>query len=208
MLRRRDQRLRPAERGRHRPGFHRDGPRGQGGRSGGLPGNRQADSAHLPPTLPYLLLPAGAAAGQIHRRPRRSLPLSPPLPDPFPLAGGDEGGDGEGRAEPGMVSAVDVGHGGGACGVQGIGGCSSFDVVSMLKKSKQDLIDCEVEISAERADSEPKVFTKIHLHFIVSGNDLSEKRVARAIELSAEKYCSASIMLGKTADVTHDFVIV
>ena len=90
----------------------------------------------------------------------------------------------------------------------GLGGCSSFDVVSMLKKSKQDLIDCEVEISAERADSEPKVFTKIHLHFIVSGNDLSEKRVARAIELSAEKYCSASIMLGKTADVTHDFVIV
>jgi len=89
----------------------------------------------------------------------------------------------------------------------GLGGCASFDVVSMLKKSKQDLIDCEVEISAERASSEPKVFTKIHLHFILSGPNLSAKRVERAIELSAEKYCSASIMLAKTADITHDFEI-
>jgi len=89
----------------------------------------------------------------------------------------------------------------------GLGGCSSFDIVSMLKKGKQDLIDCEVEITAERADTEPKVFTKIHLHFIISGNDLSEKRVSRAIDLSAEKYCSASIMLGKTAQVTHDYEI-
>ena len=89
----------------------------------------------------------------------------------------------------------------------GLGGCASFDVVSMLKKSKQELVDCEVEITAERAESEPKVFTKIHLHFVISGNDLSEKRVARAIELSAEKYCSASIMLGKTAEVTHDYEI-
>ncbi len=87
----------------------------------------------------------------------------------------------------------------------GLGGCASFDVVSMLKKGKQDLVDCEVEISAERANEEPKVFTKIHLHFTISGNDLSDKRVARAIELSAEKYCSASIMLGKTAVVTHDY---
>ena len=87
----------------------------------------------------------------------------------------------------------------------GLGGCSSFDIVSMLKKGKQDLVDCEVEISAQRADSEPKVFTKIHMHFIISGNDLSEKRVIRAIELSAEKYCSASIMLGKTAEITHDY---
>ncbi len=90
----------------------------------------------------------------------------------------------------------------------GLGGCASFDVVSMLKKSKQDLIDCEVEITAERADEEPKVFTKIHLHFVISGNDLSDKRVARAIELSAEKYCSASIMLGKTATVTHDYELI
>jgi len=90
----------------------------------------------------------------------------------------------------------------------GLGGCASFDVVSMLKKSKQDLVDCEVEIAAERASEEPKVFTKIHLHFIISGNDLSEKRVKRAIELSAEKYCSASIMLGKTAEVTHDYELI
>ena len=89
----------------------------------------------------------------------------------------------------------------------GMGGCASFDVVSMLKKSKQDLIDCEVNITAERAEIEPKVFTKIHLHFVLSGNNLSEARVARAIELSAEKYCSASIMLGKTAVVTHDYKI-
>ena len=90
----------------------------------------------------------------------------------------------------------------------GLGGCASFDVVSMLKKSKQELVDCEVEISAERADEEPKVFIKIHLHFIISGNNLTDKRVARAIELSAEKYCSASIMLGKTAEVTHDYEII
>ena len=87
----------------------------------------------------------------------------------------------------------------------GLGGCASFDVVSMLKKGKQNLVDCEVEITAERADEEPKVFTKIHLHFVISGNNLSDKRVERAIELSAEKYCSASIMLGKTAMVTHDY---
>jgi len=90
----------------------------------------------------------------------------------------------------------------------GLGGCASFDVVSMLKKSKQDLIDCEVEITAERAETEPKVFTKIHLHFVISGNELSDKKVKRAIELSAEKYCSASIMLGKTADVTHDYELI
>ena len=90
----------------------------------------------------------------------------------------------------------------------GLGGCSSFDIVSMLKKGKQDLVDCEVDISAERADTEPKVFTKIHLHFVITGNNLSEKRVARAVELSAEKYCSASIMLGKTAKITHDFEII
>lgn len=89
----------------------------------------------------------------------------------------------------------------------GLGGCASFDVVSMLKKGKQDLIDCEVEITAERADTEPKVFTSIHLHFVISGNDLIDKKVSRAIELSAEKYCSASIMLGKTAKVSHDYKI-
>jgi putative redox protein len=106
-------------------------------------------------------------------------------------------------------------HGGRNLGIRpmemlllGLGGCSSFDVVSMLKKSKQDLIKCEVDITAERAESEPKVYTKIHLHFVVSGQDLSEKKVQRAINLSAEKYCSASIMLGKTAEITHDYEII
>ncbi len=89
----------------------------------------------------------------------------------------------------------------------GLGGCSSFDVVLILQKSKQAVTDCEVEIEAERADSEPKVFTRIHLHFIVKGHDLSPEKVERAIRLSAEKYCSASIMLGKTATMTHDFEI-
>jgi len=90
----------------------------------------------------------------------------------------------------------------------GMGGCTSFDVISMLKKGRQQVSDCVVEITAERADTEPKVFTAIHAHFVVSGKDLSEKRVARAIELSAEKYCSASIMLAKTAKITHDYEIV
>lgn len=89
----------------------------------------------------------------------------------------------------------------------GLGGCSSFDVVSMLKKSRQNITNCEVEISAKRADTQPQVFVAIHLHFIIEGEDLNESKVARAINLSAEKYCSASIMLGKTASVTHDYEI-
>jgi len=90
----------------------------------------------------------------------------------------------------------------------GMGGCSAFDVVLILKKARQEIADCVVQLEAERADTEPKVFTKIHAHFVVTGKDLSEKRVARAVELSAEKYCSASIMLGKTAEITHDFELV
>ena len=90
----------------------------------------------------------------------------------------------------------------------GMGGCSAFDVVLILKKARQDIVDCIVELDAERADSEPKVFTKIHAHFIVKGRGLSEKHVDRAVHLSAEKYCSASIMLGKTAEITHDFELV
>lgn len=89
----------------------------------------------------------------------------------------------------------------------GMGGCSSFDVVSMLKKGRQDITSCEVEIEAERADAEPKVFTKIHMHFVIKGNDISEAKVKKAVSLSADKYCSASIMLGKTAAVTHDYEI-
>ena len=87
----------------------------------------------------------------------------------------------------------------------GMGGCASFDVVHILRKRRLEVDDCVCEIEAERAEEEPKVFTKIHLHFKVSGDGVTEKAVARAVELSADKYCSASIMLGKTADVTHSF---
>lgn len=90
----------------------------------------------------------------------------------------------------------------------GMGGCTAFDVVSILKKSRQSVTDCVVKLKAERAPSEPKVFTRIHTHFIISGKDLKEASVKRAVELSAEKYCSASIMLGKTAKITHDYEII
>jgi putative redox protein len=89
----------------------------------------------------------------------------------------------------------------------GTGGCTAFDVVAILKKQRQQISDCVAEIHAERADTDPKVFTKIHIHFIVSGKGLKSEQVERAINLSAEKYCSASIMLGKTAEITHDFEI-
>jgi putative redox protein len=90
----------------------------------------------------------------------------------------------------------------------GAGGCTSFDVITILKKSRQEVSDCYVELEAQRADSDPKVFTKIHMHFVVKGRDIKPDVVERAIKLSAEKYCSASIMLGKTAEITHDFEIV
>ena len=90
----------------------------------------------------------------------------------------------------------------------GMGGCTAFDVVSILQKARQPVSDCRVELSAERADEIPKVFTRIHVHFIVSGQGLKAAQVERAVKLSAEKYCSASIMLGKTAEITHDFEII
>lgn len=90
----------------------------------------------------------------------------------------------------------------------GMGGCSSIDVVTILKKSRQPITDCVAEITAERADEIPKVFTKIHVHFIVTGKGLNPVQVERAVNLSAEKYCSASIMLGKAAQMSHDFEIV
>ena len=90
----------------------------------------------------------------------------------------------------------------------GTGGCSAYDVIHILKKSRQQVTDCVVEIAAERAEEDPKVFTKIHFHFVVTGKDLKPEQVERAIHLSAEKYCSASIMLGKVADITHDFEVV
>ena len=90
----------------------------------------------------------------------------------------------------------------------GTGGCTAFDVVHILKKSRQQITDCVAEIQAERAETDPKIFTKIHFHFIITGKQLRAEQVERAINLSAEKYCSASIMLGKTATITHDFEIV
>ena len=84
----------------------------------------------------------------------------------------------------------------------GAGGCSAYDVVLILKRGRQDVTGCEVKLQAERADSDPKVFTRINLHFIVRGRNLSEAAVARAIALSHEKYCSATIMLAKTAAIT------
>ena len=90
----------------------------------------------------------------------------------------------------------------------GMGGCTAFDVVDILKKSRQDVSDCVVELQAERAAEVPRIFTKIHVHFIVTGKGLKEAHVKRAVELSAEKYCSASIMLGKMAEITHDYEIV
>jgi len=90
----------------------------------------------------------------------------------------------------------------------GMGGCTAFDVVHILRKGRQEITDCVAEIDAQRADTEPKVFTRIHIHFRVTGRMLDPKRVENAIKLSAEKYCSASIMLGKTAEITHDFEII
>ena len=90
----------------------------------------------------------------------------------------------------------------------GVAGCTMIDVVTTLKKMRQDLTNCETKLSAERAEEHPKVFTDIHIQFIVKGQDLDPKKVEKAITLSAEKYCSASIMLGKTASITHDFEIV
>lgn len=90
----------------------------------------------------------------------------------------------------------------------GMGACTSFDVVTILKKARQPVSDCVAEIDAARADEIPKVFTKIHVHFVITGKGLNPTQVERAVKLSAEKYCSASIMLGKSAEVTHDFEIV
>ena len=90
----------------------------------------------------------------------------------------------------------------------GAGGCTSFDVVSILKKSRQAISDYYVELDAERAETDPKVFTKIHMHFVVTGKDIKPEAVEKAIKLSAEKYCSASIMLGATAAITHNFEVI
>jgi putative redox protein len=92
--------------------------------------------------------------------------------------------------------------------LMGTGGCTAYDVVHILRKARAPVTDCVVQIDADRAPEDPKVFTKIHFHFTVTGRGLKAAVVERAIALSAEKYCSASIMLGKTARVTHDFELV
>ena len=89
----------------------------------------------------------------------------------------------------------------------GTGGCSAYDVVTILRKARQPVKNCELQIDAERAPEDPKVFTRIHLHFVVTGAGVKKEMVERAVHLSAEKYCSASIMLSKTATITHDFEI-
>lgn len=106
-------------------------------------------------------------------------------------------------------------HGGRNLGVRpmelllmGMGACTEFDVLLILRRGRHQVTFCEVELNGERAEQDPKVYTRIHAHFRVGGKDLSEKAVERAIALSAEKYCSASIMLGAMAEITHDFEIV
>lgn len=93
--------------------------------------------------------------------------------------------------------------------LMGLGSCSSFDVLTILQKSRQDVVDCKAEVEAERADSVPAVFTKIHLHFVITGRNLKESQVKRAVEMSAEKYCSASIMLAAGGvEISHDYEII
>ncbi len=89
----------------------------------------------------------------------------------------------------------------------GLGGCTAFDVVHILRRARVQVTDCEVVLEAERAPEPPRVFTRIHVHFVVTGVALPEKKVARAVRLSAEKYCSASIMLARSAEISHDFEI-
>lgn len=91
--------------------------------------------------------------------------------------------------------------------LMGLGGCTSYDVVHILERGREAVTGCVVEMDAERADEDPKVFTKIHLHFVVRGKNLNAAKVERAIALSAEKYCSASAMLARTAAITHDFEV-
>ena len=106
-------------------------------------------------------------------------------------------------------------HGGRNIGIRpmemillGVGGCASYDVMDILQKGRHDVTDCMVEMTAERVDAIPSVFSKIHLHFKVTGRGLKDTVVERAVKLSAEKYCSASIMLGKSVDISHDFEVI
>tara|TARA_B100000676_G_scaffold292589_1_gene328371 strand:- start:1132 stop:1563 length:432 start_codon:yes stop_codon:yes gene_type:complete len=89
----------------------------------------------------------------------------------------------------------------------GMGGCTAFDVIHILEKARETVIDCELEIEADRAEEDPKVFTQINIRYIVTGKNLSRDKVQRAVDLSAEKYCSASIMLGEVANISHEVVL-
>ncbi|WP_374315843.1 OsmC family protein [Aquabacterium sp.] len=90
----------------------------------------------------------------------------------------------------------------------GTGGCTAYDVVLILKRGRHDVRGCQVKITADRAETDPKVFTKVNMHFIVTGVNLPDTAVQRAIQMSHDKYCSASIMIGKTAEITTSFEIV
>ena len=92
--------------------------------------------------------------------------------------------------------------------LMGLGGCTAFDVVHILRKGREEVTDCVVEVEAERAETDPKIFTRIHMHYRVAGRGLAPAKVERAIALSAEKYCSASAILAKTATITHDWEVV
>ncbi|MCK5719164.1 MAG: OsmC family protein [Thiomargarita sp.] len=92
--------------------------------------------------------------------------------------------------------------------LMGLGGCTTLDIINILKKQRQQVTDCVVEITAERREEVPKVFTKIHVHFIVTGHQIKENYVKQAVKLSAEKYCSVSLMLEKTVEISHDFEII
>ena len=89
----------------------------------------------------------------------------------------------------------------------GMGGCTAFDVIHILKKARQNVVDCRIELDAKRAETVPKVFTDIHLKYFVIGKDLDEKKVARAVTMTADKYCSVSIMLSKAVNITHETII-
>lgn len=88
------------------------------------------------------------------------------------------------------------------------GGCSAIDVVSILQKGRQDVTNCEVKLTSERREEAPRLFTHINLHFIVTGNDLKDAAVSRAVDLSAEKYCSVALMLGKAVNITHSYEVI
>ena len=122
-----------------------------------------------------------------------------------------------GESESGHAVVMDgpPNHGGRNMGIRpmemlllGVGGCASFDVIQILEKSRQHVTDCVAKVSAERVDAVPSVFSKIHLHFVVTGKNLKASAVERAVHLSAEKYCSASIMLGKAAEISHTFDVI